>query len=66
MWEEFYDTLIVLTIVRIIDANKAGDRHYKTTVPLGFVEGFDLDGKRFEWSVKSGNTFELRVVNDAD
>jgi hypothetical protein len=46
--------------------NQAGDRHYKTTVPLGFVEGFDLDGKRFEWSVKSGNTFELRVVNDAD
>ena len=46
--------------------NQAGDRHYKTTVPLGFVEGFDLDGKRFEWSVKSGNTFELRVVNDVD
>jgi hypothetical protein len=46
--------------------NQAGDRHYKTTVPLSFVEGFDLDDKRFEWSVKSGNTFELRVVNDAD
>lgn len=46
--------------------SKSGDRHYKTTVPLGFVEGFDLDGKRLEWSVKSGNTFELRVVNDAD
>ncbi len=28
--------------------NKAGDRHYKTTVPLEFVEGFNLDGKRFE------------------
>jgi hypothetical protein len=26
--------------------NKAGDRHYKTTVPLGFVEGFGHDGKR--------------------
>jgi hypothetical protein len=35
-------------------------------IPNLCVEGFDLDGKRFEWSVKSGNTFELRVVNDAD
>lgn len=49
-----------------IAISRAGDRHYKTTVPLGFVEVFDLDGKRFEWSVKSVNTFELRVVNDAD
>lgn len=46
--------------------SKAGDRHYKTTVPLDFVEGFDLEGKRFEWTVKSGNTFELRVIEDDD
>lgn len=46
--------------------SKAGDRHYKTTVPLAFVESFDLDGKRFEWAVKSGNTFELRVIDNAD
>jgi hypothetical protein len=26
--------------------NKAGDRHYKTTVSLGFVEVEALDGKR--------------------
>lgn len=46
--------------------NRAGERHYKTTGPLGFIEGFDLDVKRFEWSVKSGNTFKLRLVNDTD
>jgi hypothetical protein len=38
--------------------------NYKTTVPLDFVEGFGLEGKRFEWSVKSSNTFELRVIDD--
>jgi hypothetical protein len=32
--------------------NRAGDRHYKTTVPLGFVEDFDLDGTRFESEVR--------------
>jgi hypothetical protein len=46
--------------------SKAGERHYKTTVPLAFVDGFELEGKRFEWSVKSGNTFELRVIDDDD
>jgi hypothetical protein len=25
--------------------NQPGDHHYKTTVPHGFVETFDLDGK---------------------
>jgi hypothetical protein len=29
-----------------IAVNKAGDRHYKTTVLLGFIEGFGHDGKR--------------------
>jgi hypothetical protein len=44
--------------------SNAGDRHYKTTVPLAFVDGFDLEDERFEWSVTSGNTFELRVITD--
>lgn len=45
---------------------EAGERHYKTTVPLDFVDGFDLEGKLFEWTVKSGNTFELRAIDDDD
>jgi hypothetical protein len=44
--------------------NQAGDHHYKTTVSVR--RKLRLDGKRFEWSVKSGSTFELRVVDDAD
>lgn len=42
--------------------------HFVTlnNVPLDFVEGFDLEDKRFEWTVKSGNTFELRVIEDDD
>jgi hypothetical protein len=42
------------------------ERHDKTTVPLDFVEGFDLDGKRCEWSVTSGNTFGRRVIDDGN
>ncbi|WP_224332894.1 hypothetical protein [Haloprofundus halobius] len=44
--------------------NKAGERHFKTTVPIALVEAFDLEGKRFDWTVKNGTTLELRVVDD--
>jgi hypothetical protein len=60
----------VLTVGHLTDANNGhlqiGERHDKTTVPLDFVDGFNLDDKRFEWSATSGNTFERRVIDDGD
>lgn len=48
-------------------ASKSGNREivqYKTTVPKGLAESFNLEGKKLEWEVKSGNKFELTIVND--
>ncbi|WP_435065836.1 hypothetical protein [Halobaculum sp. EA56] len=37
---------------------------YRTTVPKGIAEAMDLEGVRLEWSVKSGNTLELRITDE--
>ena len=37
---------------------------YRTTVPKSLVEAMDLDGKSLDWKVKSGNSLELRIVDD--
>lgn len=47
--------------------SKSGDREieqYKTTVPKALAESFGLEGKKLDWDVKSGNKFELTIVND--
>jgi hypothetical protein len=47
--------------------SQTGDREivqYKMTVPKGLAESFDLEGEQLEWTVKSGNTFELTRVDD--
>lgn len=47
--------------------SKSGDREivqYRMTVPKDLAESFDLDGEELEWSVKSGNTFELTRSSD--
>lgn len=37
---------------------------YRTTVPKSLVEAMDLEGKSLDWKVKSGNSLELRIVDD--
>jgi len=37
---------------------------YSTTVPKGLAEGFDLAGKKLDWEVKNGTTFEVSIVDD--
>lgn len=47
--------------------SKSGDREivqYRTTVPKGLAESFDLEGKKFNWKVASGNKFEVTIVDD--
>lgn len=47
--------------------SESGDREivqYKTTVPKGLAESFNLEGEKLDWEVKSGNKFELTIVSD--
>ena len=47
--------------------SQSGDREieqYKTTVPKGLAESFRLEGKKLNWDVKSGNKFELTIVDN--
>jgi len=37
---------------------------YKTTVPKALAESFNLEGKKLDWEVKSGNKLELTIVDD--
>ena len=37
---------------------------YRTTVPKGLAEGFDLAGKKLDWEVKNGTTFEVSIVDE--
>ena len=42
--------------------SQSGDREivqYRLTVPKHLAEAFELEGADLEWTVKSGNTFEL-------
>jgi len=40
---------------------KGSNGQHKVTVPQGIAEAMDLDGKRLEWSVKSGSKLEVEV-----
>ncbi|WP_049909037.1 hypothetical protein [Halorubrum saccharovorum] len=47
--------------------SKSSDREivqYRMTVPKGLAESFDLEGKKLNWEVASGNKFELTIVDD--
>lgn len=42
--------------------NQGSNGQYKTTVPKGLAEAYDLNGKKLEWSVKAGNKLVVEVV----
>jgi ADP-dependent phosphofructokinase/glucokinase len=47
--------------------SESGDREiiqYRLTVPKDLAESFDLEGEQLDWTVKSGNTFELTRVDN--
>jgi hypothetical protein len=49
--------------------SRSGDREitqYRTTVPKGLAESFDIEGKKLDWEVASGNKFELTIVDTED
>jgi hypothetical protein len=37
---------------------------FRTTVPKGLAEAFDLGGKKLDWSVGSGNKLEVTIVDE--
>jgi hypothetical protein len=36
---------------------------YQTTIPKALGDAMNLEGKKVEWEVKSGNKLEVKVVN---
>lgn len=46
------------------DAEGNERTQYSTTVPKGLAEGFDLAGKKLQWEVKNGTTFEVSIVDE--
>lgn len=44
--------------------SQGANGQYKVTVPKGIAEAMELDGERFEWKVKSGNTLEVTIVDE--
>lgn len=43
------------------DSNGNKREQYRTTVPKGLAEAFDLDGATLEWEVDSGQTLLVRI-----
>jgi hypothetical protein len=44
--------------------NQQSNGQYRTTVPRGLADAFDLDGKRLEWNVKSGSKLEVTILDE--
>ena len=44
--------------------NLGANGQYKVTVPKGIAEAMQLEGKRLDWKVKSGNSLEVSVVDE--
>lgn len=44
--------------------HQGANGQYKVTVPKGIAEAFDLNGKRLDWKVKSGNTLEATITDE--
>lgn len=37
---------------------------YRTTIPKGLAEAYDLDGKKIEWSAETGDALRITVVDE--
>jgi hypothetical protein len=44
--------------------SKGANGQYKVTIPKGLAEAMDLHGKRLDWSVKSAQALEVRIVDE--
>lgn len=44
--------------------NQGANGQYKTTVPKGLAEAFDLDGQKLEWKVDSGTTLSVSIIKN--
>lgn len=44
--------------------SQGANGQFKVTVPKGIAEAMNLDGKRFEWEIKSGSKLEVSVVDE--
>lgn len=46
------------------NVSRGKNGQYKVTVPKGIGEAMNLNGKRFEWEIKSGSRLEVKVVDE--
>lgn len=60
---------MVSTKVTKTEADRSGEdgstrttAQYRITVPKGIAEALAMDGDRWEWSIKSGDSAEIRRV----
>lgn len=37
---------------------------WKVTVPKGVAEAMQIEGKKFDWRVKSGSSLEVKIVDE--
>lgn len=43
---------------------KNSNGQYTTTIPKALAEAMDLEGKKLEWEVRSGEKLEARVIEE--
>lgn len=46
--------------------NQGSNGQFKTTIPKGLAESYELDGKQLEWKVASGNRLEVTIKEPDD
>lgn len=46
------------------DSNGSQRTQYRTTVPKGLAEAFDLAESKIEWTAESGNTLTITKVDE--
>jgi hypothetical protein len=46
------------------NVSRGSNGQYKVTVPKGIAEAMDMEGKRLDWSIKSGSRLEVEVVDE--
>jgi hypothetical protein len=44
--------------------SKGANEQYKATIPKDIGDGFDLDGKKLDWRIVSGNKLEATIVDE--
>lgn len=62
VFQDMAKTSVSATTYTDSDDNKR--TQYRTTVPKGLAEAFDLDGKTLEWGVVSESKLELEIVDE--